>query len=76
MESIVLQESRSPLYQQVYAKLTAEIQSGALAAGEKLPAKRRLAADLHITEGQAGQGISVSGAFALITSLLIASIAA
>ncbi|MEG2833062.1 MAG: PLP-dependent aminotransferase family protein [Ruthenibacterium sp.] len=49
MESIVLQESRSPLYQQVYAKLTAEIQSGALAAGEKLPAKRRLAADLHIS---------------------------
>jgi predicted MFS family arabinose efflux permease len=30
-----------------------------------------IAADLHITEGQAGQGISVSGLFALFTSLLI-----
>jgi len=34
-----------------------------------------IAADLHITEGQAGQGISVSGLFALFTSLLIASVA-
>jgi len=30
----------------------------------------------HITEGQAGQGISVSGLFALFASLLIASVAA
>ncbi|MGF6488342.1 MFS transporter [Pseudomonas frederiksbergensis] len=35
-----------------------------------------IAADLHVTEGQAGQGISVSGLFALFTSLLIASVAA
>jgi predicted MFS family arabinose efflux permease len=35
-----------------------------------------IAADLHITEGQAGQGISVSGLFALFTSLLIPLVAA
>src|SRR3954466_10502567 len=34
-----------------------------------------LAADLHATEGQAGQAISVSGLFAVITSLLIATVA-
>jgi predicted MFS family arabinose efflux permease len=31
-----------------------------------------LAADLHLTEGQAGQAISVSGIFAVLTSLFIA----
>lgn len=35
-----------------------------------------IAADLHITEGQAGQGISVSGLFALFTSLHIPLVAA
>jgi predicted MFS family arabinose efflux permease len=32
-----------------------------------------IAADLHVTEGQAGQAISISGVFAVLTSLLIAS---
>jgi predicted MFS family arabinose efflux permease len=32
-----------------------------------------IAADLHVTEGQAGQAIAVSGAFAVLTSLFIAS---
>ena len=32
-----------------------------------------LASDLHVTEGQAGQAISISGVFAVLTSLLIAS---
>src|SRR6476469_1381754 len=32
-----------------------------------------IASGLHITEGQAGQGIAVSGIFAVITSLFIAS---
>src|SRR3954468_2674232 len=32
-----------------------------------------IAADLHVTEGQAGQAIAVSGIFALLTSLGIAS---
>src|SRR4051794_6906634 len=32
-----------------------------------------IAADLHLTEGQAGQAISVSGIFAVLTSLSIAA---
>src|SRR3954447_6348921 len=32
-----------------------------------------LASDLHVTEGQAGQAIAISGVFAVVTSLLIAS---
>ena len=49
-----------------------------LVASEFMPVSllTPIAADLHVTEGQAGQGIAVSGLFALITSLLIASIAA
>lgn len=50
----------------------------ALVASEFLPVSllTPLAADLHVTEGQAGQGISVSGVFALLTSLVIAAVAA
>ena len=50
----------------------------ALVASEFMPVSllTPLAADLHITEGQAGQGISVSGLFALLTSLVIAAVAA
>ncbi|MCI0997018.1 MFS transporter [Pseudomonas corrugata] len=50
----------------------------ALVASEFMPVSllTPIAADLHVSEGQAGQGIAVSGAFALITSLFIASIAA
>ncbi len=49
-----------------------------LVASEFMPVSllTPIALDLHITEGQAGQGISVSGLFALVTSLLIASVAA
>lgn len=49
-----------------------------LVASEFMPVSllTPIASDLHITEGQAGQGISVSGLFALFTSLLIASVAA
>src|SRR4051812_18031825 len=32
-----------------------------------------IASELHLTEGQAGQAISISGVFAVLTSLLIAS---
>ncbi|WP_243246058.1 MFS transporter [Pseudomonas maioricensis] len=50
----------------------------ALVASEFMPVSllTPIAADLHITEGQAGQGISVSGLFALFTSLLIPAVAA
>lgn len=49
-----------------------------LVASEFMPVSllTPLAADLGITQGQAGQGISVSGLFALLTSLVIAAVAA
>ncbi len=34
-----------------------------------------IASDLHVSEGQAGQAIAISGAFAVLTSLLISSVA-
>ncbi|CAN7169999.1 MFS transporter [Phenylobacterium sp. LjRoot225] len=48
----------------------------ALIASEFLPVSllTPIAADLHVTEGQAGQAIAISGAFAVITSLLIARV--
>lgn len=48
-----------------------------LVASEFMPVSllTPIAADLHISEGQAGQAISVSGAFALLTSLFISSLA-
>ncbi|NVZ56058.1 MFS transporter [Pseudomonas edaphica] len=50
----------------------------ALVASEFMPVSllTPLAADLQISEGQAGQGISVSGLLALLTSLVIAAVAA
>ncbi|KQB53520.1 transcriptional regulator [Pseudomonas endophytica] len=59
------------------AVLAMSLAAFALVASEFMPVSllTPIAAELHITEGQAGQGISVSGAFALITSLLIAKIA-
>ena len=49
----------------------------ALVASEFMPVSllTPVAADLHISEGQAGQAISISGAFAVITSLFISSLA-
>jgi predicted MFS family arabinose efflux permease len=48
-----------------------------LVASEFMPVSllTQVATDLHVTEGQAGQSIAVSGAFALVTSLLISSLA-
>jgi predicted MFS family arabinose efflux permease len=48
-----------------------------LVASEFMPVSllTPVAASLHISEGQAGQAISVSGAFALVTSLFIAPLA-
>lgn len=45
----------------------------ALIASEFLPISllMPMAADLHITEGMAGQGITIFGAFAVLTSLSI-----
>ncbi|MBU9589941.1 MFS transporter [Burkholderia multivorans] len=49
----------------------------ALIASEFMPVSllTPIAADLHISEGHAGQAISISGAFALLTSLSISSLA-
>jgi predicted MFS family arabinose efflux permease len=49
----------------------------ALVASEFMPVSlfTPVSADLHVTEGQAGQAISVSGVFALVTSLSISSVA-
>ncbi|MDV4165366.1 MFS transporter [Rhizobium leguminosarum] len=49
----------------------------ALVASEFMPVSllTPIAADLQITEGQAGQAVSVSGAFAVLTSLLISAVA-
>lgn len=60
------------------AVLAMSLAAFALVASEFMPVSllTPLAADLHITEGQAGQGISVSGLFALLTSLVIAAVAA
>lgn len=48
-----------------------------LVASEFMPVSllTPIANDLDVTEGQAGQGIAVAGAFALLTSLFIASVA-
>jgi predicted MFS family arabinose efflux permease len=60
------------------AVLAMSLAAFALVASEFMPVSllTPIATELHITEGQAGQGISVSGAFALVTSLVIAAIAA
>ncbi|WP_345538454.1 MFS transporter [Variovorax defluvii] len=49
----------------------------ALIASEFMPVSllTPMAADLHVTEGMAGQGIGISGAFAVLTSLSISSLA-
>ncbi|AFK63755.1 major facilitator superfamily transport protein [Advenella kashmirensis WT001] len=49
----------------------------ALIASEFMPVSllSPIAADLRVTEGMAGQGIAISGAFAVLTSLLISSLA-
>lgn len=56
------------------AVLALSLAAFALVASEFLPVSllTLISADLRITEGQAGQGIAVSGAFALLTSLLVA----
>jgi len=60
------------------AVLAMSLAAFVLVASEFMPVSllTPIAADLHITEGHAGQGISVSGLFALFTSLLIPLVAA
>lgn len=60
------------------AVLAMSLAAFALVASEFMPVSllTPIATDLQISEGQAGQSISVSGLFALLTSLVIASVAA
>ncbi|MGE9762835.1 MFS transporter [Pseudomonas sp. PDM20] len=60
------------------AVLAMSMAAFALVASEFMPVSllTPIAADLGVSEGQAGQGISVSGLFALLTSLMIAAVAA
>ena len=59
------------------AVLALSLAAFALVASEFMPVSllTPIAADLHISEGQAGQAIAISGAFALLTSLFISSLA-
>lgn len=65
--------SRAPAWSAVFA-LTLCV--GTLIASEFMPVSllTPIAAGLHITEGQAGQTIAVSGLFAVITSLTISTL--
>ena len=58
------------------AVLAMSLAAFALVASEFMPVSllTPIAADLHITEGQAGQSIAISGAFALLTSLCLTSV--
>jgi predicted MFS family arabinose efflux permease len=62
---------RSPAWGAVFAMTLCV---SALIASEFMPVSllTPIASDLHLTEGQAGQAISVSGIFAVLTSLLVA----
>ncbi|MGY4512838.1 putative MFS family arabinose efflux permease [Bradyrhizobium sp. USDA 3650] len=65
--------SRDPAWSAVFA-LTLCV--GTLIASEFMPVSllTPIGTDLHMTEGQAGQAIAVSGLFAVFTSLAIASV--
>ena len=43
-------QSKTPLYEQLYRAIRADIMSGALAGGERLPSKRKLAANLRVSQ--------------------------
>ena len=54
--------SATPMYEQLYRSLAADIRSGALAAGERLPSKRALCAHLGVSL------VTVETAYALLVS--------
>ena len=66
--------ARAPAWGGVFAL---SLGAFALIASEFMPVSllTPIASDLQITEGQAGQAISVSGAFAVLTSLFISAVA-
>ncbi len=54
--------SKTPMYEQIYRSLAADIRSGALRAGERLPSKRALSAHLCVSL------VTVETAYALLVS--------
>ena len=48
-------EAKRPLYTQLYAHVAAEIRGGRLSAGERMPAKRKVAAHLQISQNTVEQ---------------------
>ena len=50
MTPILVTESKTPLYQQLYAFIKKEILSGRIARDTKLPSKRKLSAYLNISQ--------------------------
>lgn len=75
-DSAVLDDAPSPpaAWSGVFAM---SICAFALVASEFMPVSllTPIADDLNVTEGMAGQGIAISGAFALLTSLFISALA-
>lgn len=67
-------DSRSPSWSAVFALALGAF---ALVASEFMSVSllTPLASDLGVSEGQAGQAIAASGAFAVLTSLFISSVA-
>ncbi|MNO59421.1 Purine ribonucleoside efflux pump NepI [compost metagenome] len=72
-DSLPLQHSSRQVWSAVLAM---SLCAFALVASEFLPVSllTPIASDLSLTEGQAGQAISISGFFAVITSLLLATL--
>ena len=54
--------AKTPLYEQLYRAIRADIMSGALSGGDRLPAKRPFAAHLHISQ------ITVETAYSQLTA--------
>ena len=50
-----------PLYEQLYRSLAGEMRSGTLAAGTRMPGKRRLAAELSVSGEYGGCRLSDAG---------------
>jgi len=67
------QDGRAPAWGAVYAMTLCTF---VLVASEFMPVSllSPIAHDLHLTEGQAGQAIAISGLFAMVTSLLIGGV--
>jgi predicted MFS family arabinose efflux permease len=83
MTDVLMMETTSPIAAPVLRRVWSAVGSmsmcvALLIAAEFMPVSllTPIARDLHASDGMAGQAISVSGLFAVVTSLLIAGVAA